>query len=36
MEDPSIQMNPMTTKKKVQKKHRMTSTVWTHFDELLL
>jgi hypothetical protein len=34
MEDPSIQMNPMTTKKKVQKKHRMTSTVWTHFDEL--
>jgi hypothetical protein len=34
MEDPSIHTNPMTTKK-VQKKRRKTSTVWTHFDELL-
>jgi hypothetical protein len=33
MESPSIHKNPMT-KKKVQKKHRKTSTVWTHFDEL--
>jgi hypothetical protein len=33
MEDPSIHTNPMT-KKKVQKKRKKTSTVWTHFDEL--
>jgi hypothetical protein len=35
MEDPSIHTNLMT-KKKVQKKRRKTSTVWTYFDELLL
>jgi hypothetical protein len=34
-EDPSIHTNQMTTKK-VQKKRRKTSTVWTHFDEVLL
>jgi hypothetical protein len=34
MEDPSIHTNPMT-KKRVQKKRRNTSTVWTYFDELL-
>jgi hypothetical protein len=33
MEDPSIHTNLMT-KKKVQKKRRKTSTVWTYFDEL--
>jgi hypothetical protein len=33
MEDPSVHTNLMTTKK-VQKKRRKTSTVWTHFDEL--
>jgi hypothetical protein len=33
MEDPSVHMNLMTTKK-VQKKRRKASTVWTHFDEL--
>jgi hypothetical protein len=33
MEDSSVHTNMMTTKK-VQKKRRKTSTVWTHFDEL--
>jgi len=34
MEDPSIHTNPPMTKKKVQKKRKKTSTIWTHFDEL--
>lgn len=33
MEDSSIHTNPITTKK-VPKKRRKTSTVWTHFDEV--
>jgi hypothetical protein len=32
-EDPSIHTNPMT-KTRVQKKHKKTSIVWTHSDEL--
>ena len=33
-EDPSIHTNPMK-KTRVQKKHKKTSIIWIHFDELL-